>query len=121
MFRYTKSIVHLRQSLEILEKDINELDLSAKQKTNRIDDLTRLLKDVNELIPQKDEEVYEIKQGKSNLEKKLNVLTDNIYDLKQTIETLVLEIRHEKQIIEIVIKYYFAYKIITIDLFTYPT
>lgn len=120
MFRYTKSIIHLRQSLEILEKDINELNLSAKQKKERINDLARLLKDANELIPQKDEQVHQMRQEKSILEKNLDVLKDGIVDLKKNIENLLLEIRNQHQIIEMVIRFYYVYNIIIFDLFTIP-
>lgn len=120
MFRYTKSIIHLRQSLEILEKDINELNLSAKQKKERINDLARLLKDANELIPQKDEQVHQMRQEKSILEKNLDVLKDSIVDLKKNIENLLLEIRNQHQIIEMVIRFYYVYNITIFDLFTIP-
>lgn len=119
LFRYSKSIVRIRQTLELLEKDIIELDEAAIKKKNRILDFNRILNDCNELIPQKDDVLCELGKEKLKFGKELNLLMDHIEELKLTVEPYTISIRKVKKMITQVTKYHFIINMIY--LFTLQT
>ncbi|XP_060864243.1 uncharacterized protein LOC132940541 [Metopolophium dirhodum] len=95
---YTISIEELRQSVALLENDMEELKLAAAKKKNRIFVLTRLLKQSKEIIPQKDSQILDVKQQMSLFVKDLNMLKEDIIELEQTTEPLELEIQNMKNL-----------------------
>ncbi|CAH1732965.1 unnamed protein product [Aphis gossypii] len=94
---YRQSIDELRRSIALLENDIEELKLAATKK-NRIFILTRLIKQCNDIIPQKNIQILDVKQQMSLLVKDLKVLKEDIIELEQTTEPLELEIQEMKNL-----------------------
>ncbi|XP_027851487.2 cilia- and flagella-associated protein 57-like isoform X1 [Aphis gossypii] len=95
---YRQSIEELRRSIALLENDIEELKLAATKKKNRIFILTRLIKQCNDIIPQKNIQILDVKQQMSLLVKDLKVLKEDIIELEQTTEPLELEIQEMKNL-----------------------
>ncbi|KAE9523980.1 hypothetical protein AGLY_015627 [Aphis glycines] len=95
---YRQSIEELRRSIALLENDIEELKLAATKKKNRIFILTRLIKQCNNIVPQKNIQILDVKQQMSLLVKDLKVLKEDIIELEQTTEPLELEIQEMKNL-----------------------
>lgn len=83
--------------------------MSETKKKNRIFILTRLIKQCNDIIPQKNIQILDVKQQMSLLVKDLKVLKEDIIELEQTTEPLELEIQEIKNLNDQVTKNAFTY------------
>lgn len=86
--------------------DIDRLKQAATYKNDTIVHYTRMLKNCNELILQKDDHIHEIEKEMKSLENDINVLKGNITILEEITDPLLLEIQKKKYFIEqVIIKY----------------
>lgn len=73
-----------------------------------------MIKQCNDIIPQKNIQILDVKQQMSLLVKDLKVLKEDIIELEQTTEPLELEIQEIKNLNDQVTKNAFTYIIIVV-------
>lgn len=108
LIRFSRVATDLRNLIDSQESDIDRLNQASEQKNDTIIHYTRMLKNCNELILQKDDQIHEIEKQMKTLENDINVLKGNITILEEITDPLLLEIQKKKYIIEQVIRKYYS-------------
>lgn len=76
------------------------MSISVKKEEQTILDLKKQIHIRDNVIMQKETQIFEEKLKMKNLEKQLLLMKENLEELEQTIEPLIMEIQDKKKIIE---------------------